>query len=219
MSRNVLLLFFHISLHINLRILRYTNKFYNWKQQCLLLIFSRKVFEGYWKDLWNRGFFLLLMFEIMGDIIINGNLLCWILNSILCLFSQKSTVGLFECRLLLTREMGVMDWRTDPWRPWLHGGHQEICSSKKLDWEICTNESQSQKERRELLHVLLWNYFESAKLGRCKLKRRVTWNNKAWHTAAAAAAAAPHGTQANRQTDRQDKRKKVEKKGASLRTC
>ncbi len=109
--------------------------------------------------------------------------------------------------------MGVIDWRTDPWRPWLHGGHQETCSSKKLDREICTNESQSQKGRRELLHVLLWNYFESAKLGRCKIKRRVTWNNKACHTAAAAAA---HGTQANRQTDRQDKSKKVEKKGSQL---
>ncbi len=149
----------------------------------------------------------------MGDVIINGDLLYWILNSILCLFSQKITVGLFECRLLLTSEMGVMDWRTDPWRPSLHGGHQETCSSKKLDWEICTNESQSPKGRRELLHVLLWNYFESAKLGRCKFKRRVTWNDKAWHTAAAAAA---HGMQANRQTDRQDKRKKVEKQGSQL---
>ncbi len=134
-----------------------------------------------------------------------------------CVFLAKKLQWVcFECRLLLTREMGVMDGRRDPWRPWLHGGHQDTCSSKKLDWEICTNESQSQKGRRELLHVLLWNYFVSAKLGQCKFKRRVTWNNKACHTgetAAAAAAAAGGGTQANKQTDRQDKHKKVEEKG------
>ncbi len=62
--------------------------------------------------------------------------------------------------------------------------------------------------------MLLWNNFVSAKLGRCKFKRRVTWNNKACHTSeTAAAGGGGGGTQANKQTDRQDKHKKVEEKG------
>jgi hypothetical protein len=43
-------------------------------------------------------------------------------------FRPKITVGLFECRLLLTREMGVMDGRTDGE---IHGGHQENLQLKK----------------------------------------------------------------------------------------
>ncbi len=134
----------------------------------------------------------------------------WIQSCVL--FSQKITEGLFECRLLLTSGNGC-DGLTDgsmaamtPWRP-----PRDL--QLKKTWLRNLYKWISVPRRRELLHVLLWNYFESAKLGRCKFKRRVTWNDKAWHTAAAAAA---HGMQANRQTDRQDKRKKVEKQGSQL---